>query len=398
MKKYSIEQKNHIVSEYNKYHSPKNIQIKYGVAKSTLYHWIHLFDKQKESKTHIRKYSAWDINLMERELRTLREENTIFRESGCSTKSPVKDKITAIEKLKNKFSIYAICRTLNLSHGTYYHRNKYRPEKTTYQIQDEILTPLVKKYFYDSKERFGADKIKVMLDNQGIEASKKHILRIMREENLICKQKKLRSLWCPMNKYRKNKLKRQFTQEHPNQYWVSDITQVSILENNTPCYICTIIDLFSRKVIGVSVSETQNVELVRCTFAKAYAERNNPENLTFHSDQGCQYTSYVFRKYLRDLHVKQSFSFPGSPLDNAVAESFNSIMKREELSYNLYTSKAQLEQVVSEYIDFFNNYRPHRKLKNMTPARYEQVYYQEQAILKEEKEKLEILKNIINEE
>ena len=100
---------------------------------------------------------------------------------------------------------------------------------------------------------------------------------------------------------------------------------------------------------------------------------------------------------MRDLNVKQSYSFPGSPLDNAVAESFNSIMKREELSYNLYTSKAQLEQVVSEYIDFFNNYRPHRKLKNMTPARYEQVYYQEQAILKEEKEKLEISKNIINE-
>ena len=99
MKKYSIEQKNQIVSEYNKYHSPKNIQIKYGVAKSTLYHWIHLFDKQNECKTHIRKYSAWDINLMERDLRTLREENTIFRESGCSTKSPVKDKITAIDKL-----------------------------------------------------------------------------------------------------------------------------------------------------------------------------------------------------------------------------------------------------------------------------------------------------------
>ncbi len=103
--------------------------------------------------------------------------------------------------------------------------------------------------------------------------------------------------------------------------------------------------------------------MVKSAFAKAYADRNNPENLTLHSDQGCQYTSYVFRKYLRDLNVKQSYSFPGSPLDNAVAESFNSIMKREELSYNLYTSKAQVEQAVNEYIDFFNNYRPHRKLK-----------------------------------
>ena len=136
--------------------------------------------------------------------------------------------------------------------------------------------------------------------------------------------------------------------------------------------------------------------MVKSAFAKAYADRNNPENLTLHSDQGCQYTSYVFRKYLRDLNVKQSYSFPGSPLDNAVAESFNSIMKREELSYNLYTSKAQVEQAVNEYIDFFNNYRPHRKLKNMTPARYEQIYYQEQTILEKEREKLNTLKEIIN--
>ena len=152
MKRYSIEQKYKIVAEYKKYQSPKDIQIKYGIAKSTLYHWLKTFDEVKELVTHTKKYSAWDINLIKRELRTLREENQIFRESGCSTKSSVKDKIEAIEKLKNKFSIYAICRTFNLSHGTYYHRNKYRPEKTTYQIQDEILTPLVKKYFYAKED------------------------------------------------------------------------------------------------------------------------------------------------------------------------------------------------------------------------------------------------------
>lgn len=70
-------------------------------------------------------------------------------------------------------------------------------------------------------------------------------------------------------------------------------------------------------------------------------------------------------------------------------------MKREELSYNLYTSKTQVEQAVNEYIDFFNNYRSHRKLKNMTPARYEQIYYQEQTILEKEREKLNTLKEII---
>ena len=100
-----------------------------------------------------------------------------------------------------------------------------------------------------------------------------------------------------------------------------------------------------------------------------------PAGLTFHSDQGSQYTDFYFRKRLRQLGVKQSFSNPGTPLDNAVAESFFACMKREELSHHYYDSIEALEQAVSEYIDFYNTARVHERLGNRTPVEVEEAFF-----------------------
>lgn len=96
--------------------------------------------------------------------------------------------------------------------------------------------------------------------------------------------------------------------------------------------------------------------------------RKRPEGLTFHSDQGSQYTAYSFRKLLRDRGVRQSLSNP-VPHDNAVAEAFFSILKREELSHNWYNSAEELDKTIREHIEFFNSKRPHREL-NMQPPEH----------------------------
>ena len=103
--------------------------------------------------------------------------------------------------------------------------------------------------------------------------------------------------------------------------------------------------------------------------------RGKPQGLLFHSDQGTQYSAYMFRKHLRDLGVKQSFSNPGTPYDNAVAESFFSMMKQEELSHNYYHSAEELEVTVADYINFFNTMRPHRKLAGQSPENFEKRFY-----------------------
>ena len=103
-------------------------------------------------------------------------------------------------------------------------------------------------------------------------------------------------------------------------------------------------------------------------FDSAFEMRGKPAGLIFHSDQGSQYTAFEFRKHLRELGVKSSFSNPGTPLDNAVAESFFASMKREELSHKYYYDLEALQQDVADYIDFFNNMRPHQKLGMLTPS------------------------------
>ena len=113
---------------------------------------------------------------------------------------------------------------------------------------------------------------------------------------------------------------------------------------------------------------------MKTTFGKAFDSRNRPEGLMFHSDQGFQYTAFELRKYLRELKVNQSFSNAGTPLDNAVAESFFACMKREELSHNFYDTGEQLERDVSEFVHYFNCERPHQKLGFRTPEQVEKEY------------------------
>ena len=112
---------------------------------------------------------------------------------------------------------------------------------------------------------------------------------------------------------------------------------------------------------------------------RAFDSRNRPEGLTFHSDQGVQYTAYPFQQLLRELNVRQSLSNPGTPHDNAVMEAFFSAFKREELSHNWYNSPEELEQTVKKYVDFYNQKRPHRKLKLQTPDQFERSWFEKGA-------------------
>ncbi len=161
----------------------------------------------------------------------------------------------------------------------------------------------------------------------------------------------------------------------PNLIWVSDITFVMV--ENDMAAICAILDLYARRVVAYEISMSADTELVMKTFRKAFEQRKPSSKLVFHSDLGVQYTSFEFRKLLRESNVKQSFSNPGCPYDNAALEGFFSIMKREELSQNWYSSIEELRSTVDEYILFFNMQRPFRRLGNLTPEQYEKKYWAE---------------------
>lgn len=371
---YTQAERKKILAEYAENHSPKKICAKYHIVKSTLFRW----KRQKKVIATSQAgtvYTAGKLHEMKRELSSLQRTNEIIRQCRCTPSSSNEEKVEEVKRLKDQFPVRSICRVLNLSHTTFYRITLEQKRKTLYETIDDSLRAAIETEFHDSGERFGAAMIRVKLNESGYTVSKKHIQRLMHEMNLVCKQNRPRVFNSTHRKYkyRRNRLLRKFTQDAPNKFWVSDITYARV--NDEFYAVCVVIDLFSRMVLSYGISPEMNTDLVRTTFMKAFEARNRPVGLTFHSDQGSQYTAYSFRKMLRDLGVRQSLSNPGTPHDNAVAEAFFSILKREELSHNWYNSAEELDKTIREYIEFYNFKRPHRKLNLQTPDQCEREYW-----------------------
>ena len=170
----------------------------------------------------------------------------------------------------------------------------------------------------------------------------------------------------------KNHVNQLFEADAPNQVWVSDVTYFKFKENSY--YICAIIDLFSRKVVACCVGRNNSTYLIKRTFREAYDNRIPGEGLIFHSDRGANYKAESFRLLLTSKNVTQSFSRAHVPYDNAVIENFFGSLKKEELYRWRYRSERELQERIREYVDFYNNTRPHEKLQYKTPAKIEDEF------------------------
>jgi transposase InsO family protein len=134
-------------------------------------------------------------------------------------------------------------------------------------------------------------------------------------------------------------------------------------------------DLFSRMIVGYTLSDKADTAFVAETVEVAFHSRGKPKDLMFHSDSGIQYTSKEFFRLLKSKDITQSVSRPGTPLDNAVAESFFATFKKEELYHREYHSYEELKKGIDEYVSFYNQVRPHKKLKYVSPCEFEESYY-----------------------
>lgn len=170
-----------------------------------------------------------------------------------------------------------------------------------------------------------------------------------------------------------NLLHQQFNPSSPNLVWASDFTYVNV--GGHFCYLCVVIDLFSRKVIGWHTAIRHSVELTMTAAKKAFDSRGNPSSVLFHSDRGAEYTASAFREFLETYHALQSFSRKGYPYDNACCESFFKQMKRECLNRKTFHNKEEFRLTCFEYIERYNAKRPHASLGYLTPNEAEDNYW-----------------------
>lgn len=280
-----------------------------------------------------------------------------------------------VEALKHEHKIRTICRAIKLNVSTYYAWNR-RPASKRELFNIQLRVAILNIYIAADK-RFGAYKINNKLREQGLIISLGKLYRLLAGMDLptISTQKPVikgcksdNNLECP------DLVKRNFNPDTPNTVWVSDITYVKV--NGKFAYVCVIIDLFARKVIAYTCRQNMKKELVMDTLDKAMNNRGFPSGVIFHSDRGSQYTSKDFRKLIDAYDLRQSFSRPGCPYDNAVAESFFKYFKSGEVYRRTYRYMADLEHSAFEYIErHYNNYNPHSHNKDIPPNQAEKNYY-----------------------
>lgn len=373
-KEYSTKFKTEVIKRYQNGESILALSQELCIAQSTIYHWRKEY---YSIKTANRTYTPKEFDALSRRLEKLEHEMEIIKQSGYIADVPLQKKLSVLESIyrqaDNTYSVHELCEALDIARGTFYNYIFRRADHSKREEAQVELMRLVQQVFDDSSQRFGAEKIRVTLTESGVCVSTKRIAAIMRELGLQSVRPDAKKQYKKQQQYKKqNLLERQFTAEHPNQILVSDITYFKV--NDYWVYLCVILDLFSRKIVGYRVSRNASTNLVTSTFRTAFRERGNPSSLTFHSDRGKQYTSAAFTALLQKCGVKQSFSATARPHDNAVAETFFASFKKEEAYRREYTSEQSYRKSVEQYIRFYNELRPHRTLKYKTPQAFEEAY------------------------
>jgi len=256
-----------------------------------------------------------------------------------------------------------MCDVLQIPRSTYYYQKKEQENN-----DDELVKSIVQ-IFKNSRNIYGQRKIKKELEKQGKIASRRKIGRIMKEQGLVSKytvaQYKPSKTSCNESEIG-NKLNREFKQTVPLKVIVSDLTYVRVRE--TWHYICVIVDLYNREIIGYSSGPNKTAALVQFAFASI------PYNLNsislFHTDRGKEFDNSLIDQALKAFDIERSLSEKGSPYDNAVAEATFKTIKTEFIHGVVFPSQQALELELFDYVNWFNNIRIHSSLDYLTPKEY----------------------------
>lgn len=372
-KKYPNEFKEEVVRHYEQGKSIKSISQELHLAQSTIYRWAK---ELCSIETPVRKYTPTEFDKLFRHAKKLEHELEIIHCTGLVTEIPLQKKLALLEGIyhEGKYSVYELCEALNVARGTFYNHIFRRADRSGREREQAELMLKIQQIFDDSAQRYGAEKIRIVLADSGIRVGKKRIVAIMKELDLHSVRPEAKQQFKKQQQeQKKNWLERSFTAQRPNQTWVSDITYFRV--EGYWIYLCIVLDLYSRRIVGFKVSKNASTNLVTATFRAAYEERGRPKDLTFHSDRGTQYTSKAMTALLQKCGVRQSFSATARPHDNAVAETFFATFKKEEAYRREYTSEDGFRKSVQRFIQFYNEVRPHRTLKYQTPQGFEDAYF-----------------------
>ncbi len=272
-----------------------------------------------------------------------------------------------------------MCRIFKLNRSSYYHWIKTGCIITKV---DDKLNQLIKEIFEQSRQTYGVRRIKeALVKRYGAVVSKRKIGNIMKSLKLVVKMKRRFKVLTTDSRHNypvaPNRLNRDFYSSSVNNVYVGDITYIPTAEGWL--YLATVIDIFSRKVVGWSMDDNMKVALVNDALKMAIKRRSPERGLIWHTDRGSQYASYEHKDLLLEHGIIQSMSKKGDCWDNAVAESFFHSLKTELTHHVKFQTKAEANEAIFEYIEiFYNRQRLHSSNNYMSPVEYEETMLQKE--------------------
>ena len=260
-----------------------------------------------------------------------------------------------------------MCKVLKVPRSTYYYEAKIRDN------QDEELTNLIITIFKSSRDIYGQRKIKKELEKHNWQVSRRRIGRIMNEQGLVSKytvaQFKPHKTLVNESEIG-NKLNREFNQNEALKVIVSDLTYVRVKQKWY--YICVLVDLYNREIIGYSAGPRKSASLVQRAFSTVKYNLNRLK--LFHTDRGSEFKNQFIDETLDTFDIERSLSEKGSPYDNAVAEATFKTIKTEFIQGRIFISQEELDLELFDYVNWFNNIRIHGSLNYQTPTEYKLMH------------------------
>jgi len=272
-------------------------------------------------------------------------------------------------------SVTVGCHAMEVSTSGFYEWRHHRSHPRPRLVEDEALTEKIREIHQMSRQTYGSPRVHAELRlGEGIRCSRKRVERLMRNGQIVGlhkRRKKGTTRRDPAASPSDDLVNRRFDVDGPNRLWLCDITEHPTDEGRV--YLAAVTDAFSRRVIGWSIADHIRAELVVDALQMAIWRRHpNDVATVVHSDHGSQYTSWAFGKRLRAAGLLGSMGTIGDAYDNAVAESFFSIIQRELFDRQRWTTRAELASAIFEYIEaWYNPRRRHSYCRMHSPIDYE---------------------------
>ncbi|WP_124056871.1 IS3 family transposase [Escherichia coli] len=355
-------------------YSVASVATRLDITTHSLYAWIKKYGPDSSANKEQSDAQA-EIRRLQKELKRVTDERDIFKKSRGVLRKAVRLRYAFIRDNTCCWPVRLLCRVLDV-HPSGFYAWLQQPHSQRHQA-DLRLTGQIKQFWLESGCVYGYRKIHLDLRDSGQQCGVNRVWRLMKRVGIKAQvgyrspraRKGEASIVSP------NRLQRQFNPDAPDKRWVTDITYIRTHEGWL--YLAVVVDLFSRKIIGWSMQSRMTKDIVLNALLMAVWRRNPQKQVLVHSDQGSQYTSHEWQSFLKSHGLEGSMSRRGNWHDNAVAESFFQLLKRERIKKKIYGTREEARSDIFDYIEmFYNSKRRHGSSDQMSPTEYENQYYQ----------------------